>query len=304
MSSGNRRILITGAGGLIGRETIKPLCEAGFEVFAVCRSKAAAEAARSVAEGGRVKFAECDLFDESALGAVFAEVKPQYLLNLAWKTTGDYLSSNLNFEYLRAGISMLEHFRKNGGGRAVYAGTCFEYKFKDSPLAESDGLDADKTAYTFCKDTLRRTAEYFCRKNSISFAYGRIFYVFGRGEDKSRLTGMIVDNLSQGREVVIKSGSLVKDYMYAADIAAAFAAIAVSDVSGAVNVCSGRGITVADFARSVAEKLGRPELLRFEEQPSNQPPAIVGDNRRLIGEVGFTPKYDLSSALDDMIFRR
>ena len=230
-----------------------------------------------------------------------SDVKPQYLLNMAWCTTGDYLTSDLNYRFLNAGINLLQHFANNGGKRAIYTGTCFEYKFKDSPLKETDELDPNKTTYTFCKNQLRETAEYFCEKHGIDFGWGRVFYVYGKNEHKSRLTAMVIDKLSKNEPVIIKSGSLQKDYMYTKDIANAFVHFLDSDVCGVVNICTGNTIYIRDYVLQIAHMMGKENLIVFQDEPSNQPPIIVGDNSRLIKEVGYVYNYNMKNALREII---
>lgn len=279
----SKKVLVTGATGLIGKELAKPLHQAGFEVYAITIDE-------NNPNNG-IHWLKGNLFDENSIKSIMEEVKPEYLLNMAWCTTGDYLKSDTNYEFLNAGINLLKHFKNNNGKRAIFAGTCFEYKFKNEPLKETDELDSDKTVYTFCKNKLHEIADYFCQINNISFGYGRIFYVYGENEDKTRLTGMITDKLSRNEEVIIKSGSLIKDYMYSKDIANAFVKFLESDVKGTVNICTGKPISIKEFALTIGKQLNKEHLIIFQDEPSNQPPIIVGDNSRLINEVGYKIKH-------------
>lgn len=288
----SKKVLVTGATGLIGRELAEPLQNAGFDIYAITIDE-------DNPDNG-IHWIKGNLFDEISIKNIMEEVKPEYLLNMAWCTTGDYLKSDLNYKFLSAGVNLLKHFKDNGGKRVVFAGTCFEYKFKDEPLKETDELDADKTVYTFCKNKLHEIAQYFCKTNGISFGYGRIFYVYGRNEDKTRLTGMIIDKLSRNEEVIIKSGNLYKDYMYAKDIAGAFVSLLNSDVEGSVNICTGKAISIRDFALEIGKQMGKDNLIIFKDEPSNQPPIIVGDNSRLINEVGYEMKYNLKLAISNI----
>ena len=47
---------------------------------------------------------------------------------------------------------------------------------------------------------------------------------------------------------------------------------------GAVNICSGEGVTVRQLAERIADEYGRRDLLRFGARPENifDPPRIVG----------------------------
>lgn len=292
MNLSDKRVLFTGATGLIGKEAIDPLLNNGFDVYAITRNNVSID---------RIHCIQCDLFDESAVKSIMQDIKPQYLLNMAWCTTGDYLCSDLNYKFLNSGISLLQSFNDNGGKRAVFSGTCFEYKFKNEPLQETDALDSNKTTYTFCKNKLRETAEYFCDKHNISFGWGRIFYVFGHNENKTRLTGMIIDKLSRDEPVVIKSGDLQKDYMYSKDIANAFVKFLDSDVTGVVNICSGTAIYIRDYVLKIARIMDKENLVVFQNEASNQPQIIVGDNSRLIKEVGFVYNESIEKALNEIV---
>lgn len=287
----DKRILFTGATGLIGQAVIKPLMDNGFDVYAISRNKLS----------GTANWINADIFNENDIKTVMSDVKPQYLLNMAWCTTGDYLTSDLNYSFLSAGINLLRHFANNGGKRAVYTGTCFEYRFKDSPLKETDDLDPNKTVYTFCKNKLRETAEYFCKKHGINFGWGRIFYVYGKNEHKSRLTAMVIDKLSKNEPVIIKSGCLQKDYMYTSDIANAFVKFLDSDVDGIVNICSGQSIYIRDYVLQIARMMGKENLVVFQNEPSNQPQLIVGDNSRLAKEVGYDNFHSIIDGLSEIL---
>lgn len=289
----SKKVFLTGGTGLIGKELWMPLAAAGFDVYALTVDD-------NMPSVPGITWIKGNLFDDALLAHTFARIKPQYLLNMAWAATGDYQTSNINFEFVRAGLSLLKYFAVHGGKRAVFAGTCFEYAFKDAPLKETDSVNPPNV-YAYCKNALRGLAECFCQANGISFAYGRIFYVYGRGEHEKRLTASIIHTLKAEKRVQINHSQLVKDYIYTKDIAAAFTALLDSQTQGAVNICTGKGISLAEYARTLARLMGREDLLDLKTLPTNQPTSITGDNTRLTREVGFTPRYSLEEALKEII---
>lgn len=293
MTYGNKKVLVTGATGLIGKELAKPLTEAGFDIYAITIDE-------NNPDNG-IHWIKGNLFDEAFIENTMRAIQPDYLLNMAWATTGDYLYSDINYKFLNAGISLIRHFKNNGGKRAVYAGTCFEYKFKETPLKENDELETEKTVYTFTKNKLREIAEFYCKQNDISFGYGRIFYVYGKNENKTRLTGMLIDKLSKNETAIIKTGQLLKDYMYSKDIAAAFVKFLDCAVEGTVNICTGKQISVGDFGKTIAKKMNKTHLLEILAEETTQPQLIVGDNSRLKNEVGYEIKYNIESAISEVI---
>lgn len=287
-----KKVLLTGATGLIGKEAIKPLLDDGFEVYAL--SSKVHESQKKIC------WIQADLFDNDAIEKVFEQIKPQYLLHFAWCASGDYLTSEDNSKYLDSSLKMLEAFKKNGGERAVMAGTCFEYKFKDTPLKEDDELNP-QTLYAKCKNELREKAEIFCTQTDISFAWGRIFYVYGYGENVNRLTPHVANLLREGKEAKITAGPLVRDYMFTKDIALAFVTLLSTNVSGCVNICTNNPISIKDYVEKIASKLGKSDLLDFDDKIEGQPKFIVGDNSRLINEVGYEIRYSINDALNEIL---
>jgi len=290
-----KKVLLTGATGLIGKYAIEPLLNLGFEVFAV--------SSKTPPSTQGINWVKADLFDSGKIKEIFEQIQPEYLLHLAWDTTvGSYLESDLNIDWLDASLDLLEQFKINGGKRAVFAGTCFEYDFQDLPLNEFTSKINPISIYAKCKNSLNEQARLFSKENDISYAWGRIFYVYGENEQDARLFPYIINNLKQDKEVVISSGELIKDYMFAGDIASAFAKILDSEVTGNINICSGEPIKIKDIVTLIAKKLGKDQLVKFKDVgDKNQPKIIVGDNSRLINEVKFRAKYSLNEGINKII---
>ncbi len=289
-----KKILVTGATGLIGKECLHPLLERGFEVYALCRNP------KQTKSETRLKYIGCDLFDEHDIRKVIQEVKADCLLHLAWITENDYVTSNLNFEYVRASLCLLKHFQENGGKRAILAGTCSEYDYSSEPLAEEHKKNP-LTPYAKAKDGLRRLAEAFCEHNDIAFAWGIIFYVYGHQENPKRLIPQIIQNLQNEQTVSINYGNLKRDYMYTKDLGNAFAALADATFQGSVNLCTGKGESLSKLAQTIAKKVKKEYLLDIKHLESNQPDLIVGDNSKMLYEVGYTPQYDFDKALANIL---
>lgn len=289
----SKKLFATGLTGLIGKELWQPLTQAGFEVYALAVED-------NLPQVPHIHWLKGNLFDPACVKNLMEQIKPTHLLNMAWATTGDYQVSNINFDFLCAGIQLLKSFAANGGKRVVFAGTCLEYAPQNHPIKETDPI-APPVPYALCKQLLFQATQSFCTQNKLSFACGRIFYVYGRGEAPTRLTASILNSLRDNQTVSIKYSQLTKDYMYTKDIAGAFAALLDSPVQGAVNICTGTGISLAQYARAIARLLGKENLLDLQTLPTTQPLQIVGDNTRLTCEVGFTPAYTLEQALKEII---
>lgn len=291
-----KKVFVTGATGLIGRESIWYLLEKNFEIYVLSRRNS-----KNFwnSNNKKVNFVEADLFDKTAMFALLREIRPEYLLHFAWLSTGKF-KDNINFEFLSASLELLNAFGKNGGKRAVMAGTYAEYGYKSGILSENM-LAEPINIYSECKDFLRQVADKYCENNGISFAWGRIFSAFGCESDQRRLTAYVINNLIANKEIVIKSGSLVRDYIYSKDVARAFVELLDKDINGIINICSGKGTTIRDYVMKIAKLLDKEDKVQFKEQESNEQKIVIGDNFRLKNELKFELKYSLETGLAETI---
>jgi nucleoside-diphosphate-sugar epimerase len=133
----------------------------------------------------------------------------------------------------------------------------------------------------------------------MSFAWARLFYLFGPRENEKRLVSSVCRSLLAGDPVLLTPGEQVRDFLHVEDVALALSAITRSDLVGAVNVGSGVPVTVAGLARRLGEQAGRPDLIRLGALPyaAGDPPFICADSRRLRTQTDWVPRWDLDGAL-------
>src|SRR5204862_5004328 len=115
-----------------------------------------------------------------------------------------------------------------------------------------------------------------------------------------RLVPSVAGALLRGEEAPVTGGEQVRDFIAVEALGDAFAALLDSDVRGAVNVASGRGVPVRDLVAMVARAAGREELVRYGGLPPRpgDPAAIVADVGRLEREVGWRPREPLEAAIE------
>lgn len=284
-----KKVLVTGINGLIGQYIAEPLKELGFEVYGIGRKDI---------NVNNFNYIKTDINNSIEIENIFNKIKPEYLIHLAWDIKD--LNSNSHFDLLSSSIEMLTSFYKNGGKRVVCTGSCFEYKFKELPLKESDELNLT-TAYSICKNYLREISEFYSSKNNINFCWARVFYVYGKNENPKRIFPYIVKNLLEDKKVIINHSQLKKDYMFAGDVAKAIAMITNSSFNGIINICSGKALSLKDFALLIAKKINKEHLLELKELKTNEPDMIIGDNSKLINDIGFNSYSDINDVLEELI---
>lgn len=289
-----KRVLLTGARGFIGRRCLPILVERGYEVHGVTSREVPAET-------GDVTWHRADLLDSAQVSRLFRASKPTHLLHLAWVTTpGQYETSTNNVRWLTAGLDLIQAFADHGGYRAVGAGTCAEYDWSHGPCDERRTLLAPATLYAASKHALRLALEGVAGGRSLSAAWGRLFYLYGPGEHAARLVPSVVRSLLGGEMARCSAGTQVRDFLYVQDVADAYVTLLGSDVRGAINVASGSPTAVRDLVLAIADRLGRRDLVEFGA-PANEPASLTAETGRLFGELGWRPEYDLESGLAETI---
>jgi nucleoside-diphosphate-sugar epimerase len=291
--------MLTGATGFVGRNALTALAGAGHEVHAVARR-------RGPSFPG-VSWHEADLLDDAEIVAgVLAEVRPQALVHLAWYAEHSrFWTSIENVRWVEGSLELLRAFSAAGGTRAVLAGSCAEYEWSRE-LFREDAPQRPATLYGACKQGLHTIATAFADQVGLSLAWGRLFFLYGPHEAPARFVPALVRALLAGERAPMTAGTQRRDFMHVADAGAAFAALADSPLTGAINIASGEGIELRALASQIAMYAGGEhgeQLLGIGELPPREgdPPSLVADTGRLRDELGFHARMTLDAGLQDTI---
>jgi nucleoside-diphosphate-sugar epimerase len=299
-----KRVLVSGAGGFIGRWSVAPLLEMGYEVHAVLSGKAHRHPPVQI-RGAMVHVA--DLLDEARMNDVISEVRPTHLLHLAWiATPGVYWDSAENFRWLSASEQLLRAFRAHGGRRVMMAGSCAEYDWSQVEVCDevtSPLLNASASPYAASKIALQKSLAEFGWRERVSTAWGRIFFQFGPHEHPDRLVPSVISNLLSNREAPVSHGRQIRSFLHVADVGAAFAAVLDGAIEGPVNIGSDERVSVADLVDRIGRSIGRSDLLRIGARAAapREPKLLVPDIHRLRDEARWRPRFTLDAGLDDTI---
>ena len=306
-----KRVLVSGAGGFIGRWSVPALLRSGYEVHAVLSGNTSREIPEQL-RGAKIHFA--DLLDDSAIDELTSEVRPSHLLHFAWiATPGLYWNSAENFRWVAASERLLRSFRAHGGRRVMMAGSCAEYDWsrvevcdeRSSPLAKAKAADAAAAVsrYAACKIALQTILADFGREEHLSTAWGRIFFQFGPHEHPDRLVPSVICNLLLNREAPCSHGRQIRSFLHVADVGEAFAAVLDSELEGPVNIGSDERVSLTDLVDRIGRQIGRSELLRLGARPAPawEPSLLVPEIHRLRDEAQWRPRFTLNEALSDTI---
>jgi nucleoside-diphosphate-sugar epimerase len=244
----NEKTLVTGAKGFIGRRMVELLQLAGQETVVLTRQ-------------------DCNLQDLDAVKNAMLQFKPSRIIHLAAQPVGDehQLWSEASLDFL-----MLSNIVKSMPThcRLVHAGSMAE--FGKSGIHTEFAICTPRSAYGFAKSCATNFALASRLNNSLDIRVGRLFGVFGEGENANRLFPFLVARLLLDQTVLLSDGQQIRDFIHVDDVCRVIIELSErpSVIQPILNVGTGEGMKVRDVCEIVANMVGEKSyLLKFGELP-------------------------------------
>ena len=249
---GDMRVLVTGATGFVGRYVVRELLSRDCDVIASSTSTIKAHGNDWFE---KVEYIQCDLnVPQDDFFEFFGQ--PDLLIHLAWEGLPNHkslfhLEKNLfsNYAFLK---NMIEHGLKH----LVVTGTCLEYGVQNGCLTESTE-PRPSIPYSLAKDMLRRFLEALQHEEPFLLQWARLFYMYGEGQNPNSLLPQLDRAIDRGDESFnMSGGEQLRDYLPVTEVAARLVTLVEhSELSGAINICSGTPISVRRLVENrIAER--------------------------------------------------
>ena len=259
------KILVTGAGGLLGTEFCRQLKSAGHEIWAVDNQSRSTEVP------------ECDHW-------IVGDLKNPNVFQRLLPTDFDYIyhygaiNGTTNF-YDRPNEVLVNNFigdinvfefagQCTNLTRLVYASSS-EIVADDPVLPLTENLDINiknihnaRWSYRLAKVT----SENFLANSKLPYVMLRYFNVYGNNSKKGHFLGDQIDKIKNGIFSVV-GGQETRSFCYISDAVRASIYVAEHVNRDLVNIGNDREITIADAVKVIAAQMGHPDAV-FEQLPS------------------------------------
>jgi len=291
------RVLLTGATGFIGSHVARLLVNANCEVHALVRENSNLWRIKDIAS--QLNLVQADLLAADKVQVQLDKIRPEMCLHLAWYAVPTkYLTAHENIDLLRGSLQLISYLAQLGCKRFVGLGTCFEYDIGAECLTETSPVKP-RNLYAASKLALQTVLGQLASTTGMEAVWLRLFYLYGPYEPEQRLVPAVVCSLLRNQVAKVTKGEQVRDFLHVEDVAAAIWAVAQSNLTGPVNIGSGKAVTVRDIATRIGDILNHPELIEFGALPHNptDPMFVCADNHKLAENTAWTPQYDLESGL-------
>lgn len=298
MEARNKRVLITGGSGFLGKFVVKKFMDAGSSVF-VPRSR------------------DYNLINYLDAKRVYEEFKPHIVIHLAARVGGIYANmkspGRFFYENMAMGINMIELGRLYGVEKFVMLGTTCAYpKFCPLPFKEEDlwnGYPEETNApYGVAKRALGVMIKGYNEEYGFNGIYLILGNLYGPGDNFDlknshvipALIRKFVEAVESGNKTVTVwgTGKPTREFLYVEDAAEAiFLATLKYNKPEPVNIGSGFEVSIKQLVDLIAELTGfKGEIIWDTSMPDGQPRRRL-DTSKAFEEFGFKAKTDFTTGL-------
>ena len=244
-----RRILVTGANGLLGQQLVRILSNcADFDVLATGREN------RIKLKGVSCGYTPLDITDTKEVNRIFQDFTPNVVINCAAMTNVDQCEDDRDSCW-KVNVEAVEHLTRsclNLGSKLVQVSTDFIFSGNEGPYKESDRPDP---VNYYGKSKL--AAENCIRKSGLkNWAIARTVLVFGTGAylSRSNIVLWVIDKLTKGEKINVVDDQW-RTPTYAPDLAMGLHKLVRYDKNGVYHLSGREFLSIYDFAHKIAEVL-------------------------------------------------
>lgn len=268
------KVLVTGAGGYIGRHVVKNLLDKGHEVLASDFSfKGIDERATFIDEP--IFSGEKNIFDR--LG------RPDVLIHMAWRD-GFIHNSHAHMADLSAHVVFLENMIDGGLQYLTVMGTMHEVGYHEGAIDENTPCNP-MSMYGIAKNALRQTLMLFCKDKDVNLHWLRAYYIYGDDLRGSSIFGKISQAVIDGKKTFpFTTGKNKYDFIHVDKLAEYIVEASVQDkINGIINVSTGNPVALGEqIEKFIADNNFDIKLDygAFPDRPYDSP-AVWGDNSKI-----------------------
>ncbi len=297
-----KRVIVTGATGMLGMALIRECVRQDVEVTAVVRPDSDRIGRLDVFPG--ICIAKCALSDLKELPDRIGGDHDVFF-HLGWAATGKGRDKSVENQIENIGHTKdaVEAAAALGCRRFVGAGSQAEYGPLGPQRIRPDTPADPVTPYGICKLAAEQLSRCLCKTLGLEWVWPRIFSVYGPYDKPGTMISSALTAFLNGREFAFTKGENLWDYLYADDAGDALFRIGLSGKDGSVYLIgSGEGRPLKEYIREMAKEAGvSPTGLGERSDPQAERWNLCADIQNLKDDTGFTVKTSFPEGIRNTI---
>ncbi|ACV80477.1 NAD-dependent epimerase/dehydratase family protein [Nakamurella multipartita] len=273
-------VVVTGAGGYLGPHVVSAVLDRGHAVTAVVRPGS------TIRLDDRAEVLEADVLRDGIDIPSRGSAGPVTVVHLAWRD-GFHHNSPAHMAELSAHYQLLTELPNRGVARIIALGTMHEVGYWEGAI-DADTPTQPLSQYGVAKDALRRSLE-LALPDSVGLVWARAFYIYGDDRRNRSIFARLLQAVDEGQtSLPFTSGKNRYDFIRVEELGRQLAALVdAEDVTGTLNCCTGRPVSLADKVMEFIRENDLPISLdygAFPDRPYDSP-GIWGDASRILDVV-------------------
>jgi nucleoside-diphosphate-sugar epimerase len=299
MMGGERRILLTGAGGFIGRHVLREAASGGSADLWILTDFRQPE--RWWGLPGRTEFVAGDLAGSAFCAELFRRAEITHVVHLAgWLGKGDSKENRdmLIRANLLSTLHLLDAARSVPPPHFLLPSTGLIYGDQPGPFRE-DLPVAPQDDYAISKHLAEQALVAHARQKLSKACIVRPAVVYGSGQQGDMFVPSLVRSLAAGRRFAMTPGGQKRDMIHVQDLARAVLLLLEAGSEGVFNAGTGVGTEMKAVGEIAGRIFGRPDLIGIGDLPyrTREVWDYALDPSRLGTETGWVPRIDLEEGI-------
>lgn len=266
------KVVVTGASGYIGRHVVDALIKMHHEVIAVDMINKGINTDAT--------FLSLDIFSDDIYNKLG---RPDACIHMAWKDGFNH-ASDAHMGMLSKHYAFIKNMIDGGVKYLSVMGTMHEIGYYEGCVDENTPTNP-LSMYGIAKNALREASLLLAEKSNMSLMWLRAYYILGDDSNNNSIFTKITQMEHEGKaSFPFVSGKNKYDFIHVDELAKQIATASTqSEITGIINCCSGKPVSLADKVNEFIEKNHysiRPDYGKFPERPYDSP-AIWGDNTKI-----------------------
>ncbi|MBO6129242.1 MAG: NAD(P)-dependent oxidoreductase [Pseudobutyrivibrio sp.] len=293
-----KKVIVTGATGMIGASMIEQMVSDGIVVTAIVRPNS--KKINNLIKHPNVNIIECDINNLLDLNKSL-EKDYDTFYHFAWDGTyGDSRDDAiLQEKNIKNTLDAVQLAHDLGCKVFVGAGSQAEFGFVEGQL--SDDIPKNPvTGYGIAKYTAGRLSAIMCQRLGIRQSWGRIVSTYGPRDNSYTMVMSSVIGMLNGERMSFTKGDQIWDYVYGGDCSRAFYLIGKYGKHGkAYTIGSGQSRLLREYITAIRDVVN-PNLeigIGEREYYPNQVMKLTADISELTADTGFVPEVDFEEGI-------
>ena len=297
-----KRVIITGATGMIGATLAKLLAEYDIEVTAIVRPDT--PKLKNIKQIGSVKIVSCDMQNYPSLCEA---LYPPYdtWFHFAWDGTyGDSRNNTIQqTKNICNTLSAVETAYRLGCNTFIGAGSQAEFGNVDGVISNKQPQNPT-TAYGIAKYCAGKLSRVECSKRHMKHCWGRIVSTYGPMDNDYTMIMSSVKGMLQGKRMQFTEGNQLWDYLYSEDCARAFYLLGEKGINGkSYIIASGKSRTLKEYILAMRDTINPQLSIGLGELPyyPDQVMHLSADISELQNDTGFSAQVDFEDVIREIV---